>query len=93
MQNGETDMTKLDDIAEAIEALGSTIEEAGSATQSIDQEVDEASATQAAMGGDTMIQGLAQLSSEVEGIHGQLGSVGEAVKSALELARSLAAGT
>jgi prefoldin subunit 5 len=86
-------MSKLDEIAEAIEALGTKIEEAGSETQSIDQEVDEASAAQAALGGDAMIQGLAQLSSEVEGINAQLGSVGEAVKSALELARSLAAGT
>jgi hypothetical protein len=86
-------MSKLDEIAEAIEALGTKIEEAGSETQSIDQEVDEASAAQAALGGDAMIQGLAQLSSEVEGINAQLGGVGEAVKSALELARSLAAGT
>ena len=86
-------MTALDDIAAAIDAIREKIEEAGNATQAVDQEVDDASATQASLGGTAMIEGLAQLSGEIEALAQQLGSAGEAAKQALDTARALAEGT
>lgn len=86
-------MTALDDIAAAIDAIREKIEEAGNATQAVDQEVDEVSATQASLGGTAMIEGLAQLSSEIETLAQQLGGVGDSAKQALATARALAEGT
>jgi hypothetical protein len=59
----------------------------------VDQAVDEVSATQASVGGTATIEGLAQLSSEIETLAQPLGGVGEAAKQALETARGLAEGT
>ena len=86
-------MSALDDIAAAIDAIREKIEEAGNATQAVDQEVDEASATQSSLGGTAMIEGLAQLSGEIEALAQQLSGAGETAKQAVETARALADGT
>jgi hypothetical protein len=86
-------MSALDDIAAAIAAIGDKIEEAGTATQAVDQEVDEASSTAAALGVDATVQALAQLSGELQSLAQQLGSAGVAAKQALETAHAVAEGT
>ena len=86
-------MSALDDIAEAIDAIREKIEETVNATQSVNQQVDDVSATQAAVGGTTMIEGLAQLSDEIQALAQQLGGAGEAARQAMDTARALAEGT
>jgi hypothetical protein len=86
-------VSALDDIAAAIDAIGGKIEESVNATQAVDQEVDEAGSTAASLGVDATVQGLAQLSGELQSLAQQLGGAGEAAKQALETARAVAEGT
>lgn len=89
----EVAVSALDEIAAAIDAVGEKIEEALNATQAIDQEIDEASSTAGALGANATVEGLAQLSSEIQTLAQQLGAAGETKKEALVTARSVAENT
>lgn len=86
-------MSALEDIATAIDAIGDKIEEILNATQAVDQEVDEASSTASALGANATVEGLAQLSGEIQALAQELGGAGESAKQALSTARAVAEST
>lgn len=86
-------MSAIEEIAGAINALGDQIDEALNAARAIDSEIDDASGAAGALGANATVQGLAQLSSEIETLSQQLGQAGETAKEALATAQAVAENT
>jgi len=77
-------------IAAAINALGDQIDQALSVAGAIDSDIDDASSTAGALGANATVQGLAQLSNEIETLAQQLGVARETAKEATAMAMATA---
>ena len=86
-------MSAIEEIATAINALGEQIEEAANAVRDIDSNIDDASSTASALGANATVEGLAQLSSEIQALAQQLLTAGESAKDASATAQAVADST